>query len=365
MSTPSAPIPGVTPPPSATGEAAVSARDFFMQDDNALAVALNVDMSEPEELIQPQIAPSVSDDDEGSAADEVIAGATPPAPKPTDEVIIPSVAADKKLMTEFAVMDDAGELEIPDIKIRFKAKGESRELPLDHVVRLAQFGFANEEREQQVMAARKFVSEAEQKEQQYIQRVQQYEGYYERLFNDPAFYEDARIAFLNQNAPEARAERAETELRTVRQQQAQQREMNTVNTFVQQQLVPTVQKLLTENPMVNEYEVIGRYNELAAPLLVNGRVPIERLPYVQKLVSDDLANWVQRVHFERSLEKQKQTQAVGAATARATADAAQAKRQASRVFAHQGAPSADGTPAKPVKYDTARSWLDSTFGSND
>lgn len=360
MTTPATPAAPATPvaPPSATGAEALSARDFFSQDDVALAASLGVDVGEATDEVEEASAPVDLTPVGGEAP-------APAAPK-EGEVVVPSVAADKKLMTEFAVLDAEGELEIPDVKIRFKAKGEQRELPLDHVVRLAQFGFANEEREQQVLAARKYVGEAQQREQEYESRVSQYESYYQRLFNDPAFYEDARIAFLNQNTPEARAERAEQQLRTINQRSAEQQEQSTIQGFVQQQLVPTVQKLLTENPLVNEYEVIGRYNELAAPLLVRGRVPVERLPYVQKLVANDLSDWVQRVHFERNLEKQKQAQVATDATARATSAAAAAKRQASRVFAHQGAPAApDGGPTKPIKYDSARSWLDSTFGSND
>lgn len=359
IATPAAPA--LVAPPSAKGADALSARDFFSQDDTELATALGVEVPDVEEGAEEVEAPAIPG--------LIPPGAPPaaaPAPPAEGDVEVPSVAADKKLMTEFAVLDAEGELEIPDVKIRFKAKGEQRELPLDHVVRLAQFGFANEEREQQVMAARKYVAEAEQRDQEYQNRTAQYESYYQRLFNDPAFYEDARIAFLNQNTPEARADRAENELRARDQQQAQQHASNTIDTFVQQQLVPTVKQMLTDNPLVNEYEVIGRYNELIAPILVHGRVPLNRLPFVQKLVTSDLADWAQRVHYERFIDKQKTTQATQAATAAATSQVAQAKRQASRVFAHQGAAApADGGPQKPVKYTSAREWLDSTFGPTD
>lgn len=345
----------------------MSARDFFNQDDATLAAAMGV--SAPAEAApeapspraippedpnrveipreEPETVPTESEGWEGKANGE-------PAPEGELKVL------ERKPMTEFAILDEQGELEIPDVKIRFKAKGEERELPLDHVVRLAQFGFANEEREQQVMAARRFVAEAQQTQTTLQQQIQQYEQSYDRLFNDPGFYEAARLEYLQQNTPEARAQRAESQVHAIRQQQLAQQEDQQITAFVQQNLVPTVQTLLTNNPSVNEHEVLGRYTELTAPLLVNGRIPLNRLAYVQRLVSEDLASWVERQHYERQL---KQTQAAQAAT-RQTQETATAKRQAARVFAHQGAPGGN-QPAKPTQYKTAADWLNSTFGTND
>lgn len=352
MTTPVQPTPAPTTP-----AAPASAREFFQQDDAALAQAWGVNVEAPQQ-----------EERELAGVAAPVEGAEPPETIPTndegDEVDIPQLT--RKPMTEFVVMDEGGEVGIPDVKIKFKAKGEQRELPLDHVVRLAQFGFANEEREQQVLAARKFVAEAEQQTQTLNQQIQQYESHYDRLFNDPAFYEEARLAYLSQNTPEHRAVRAEQALYQERQTQRVAQEVQQVQGFVQQNLVPRVQQMLAENPHVNEHEVLGRYTELTAPLLVNGRVPLERLRLVQQLVNSDLADWVQQKHAEREITRQSQQTRQQQEQTKFKTEVAGIKRQASRVFAQPGRPATDlGAPAKPVKYSSAKDWLNSTFGAND
>lgn len=354
MTTPAQPTPA--PAPTADAQTPNGAKEFFQQDDAALAKAWGV----PEHM-----APETDADDVESPPP---AGVRNPAPQTDPEPVDPGAVdlkpIERKLMTEFSVLDNEGEVIIPDVKIRFKAKGEVRELPIDHVVRLAQFGYANEEREQQVLAARKFVAEAEQQSTAFQEQIQQYEQHYERLFNDPAFYEEARLAFLNQNTPEIRAQRAEQQLHRERVEIATQREQQQVVAFTQQALVPAITKLLADNPHVNEHEVIGRYTELTAPLLVQGRVPPSRFAHVQRLVNEDLAQWVEQKHVEREIDKRGQAEKQSRAEAEANKQVAATKRQAARLFAHQGTPSANPNgPTKPVKFSSAKDWLNTTFAS--
>ena len=354
MTTPAQPTPSA--PATADSQAPVGAKAFFQQDDAALAQAWGV----PDHMTTPR----------AEEAPETVDDPLPPPPSEKGAAVAGEAGAvdlkpiDRKLMTEFSVLDNEGEVIIPDVKIRFKAKGETRELPIDHVVRLAQFGYANEEREQQVLAARKFVAEAEQEKTTYLNQIQQYEQSYERLFNDPAFYEEARLAFLSQNTPEMRAQRAEQQLHRERQALAVQQEQQEVAVFTQQALVPAITKLLADNPHVNEHEVIGRYTELTAPLLVSGRVPRSRFAQVQRLVQEDLAQWVEQKHVEREIEKRGQVEKTQRAEAEAAKQVAATKRQASRLFAHQGTPSANPNgPIKPVKYTSAKDWLQATFAT--
>lgn len=338
--------PPVTPAPEAP-KAEVSAREFFQQDDSELVKiwAPEPPAEEPaapvvETPVAPPSAETVPTDSEGAEAK---------AP----EVEVPK--AERKLMTEFKVLDTEGELEVPEIEIEFKAKGEMRKLPLDHVVRLAQFGFANEEREQQVLASKRFVAEAQEKEQQFHQTIQQYEQYYEKMFNDPAFYEEARLAFINQNSPEARAQRAEGELARQRQEKLVERENVQRAEFTQQAVVPVVTRLLTENPLVNENEIIGRFSTLTAPFLVQGKVPLNRLREVEHVVQNDLTTWAQQTQYERTLAKQESDRKA----AQATHQVAQAKRQAARVFAQPG--QVPEPQPKPTKFETAKDWLNATL----
>lgn len=332
-------------PPTPTVQEPLSAREFFNQDDAALMASW---ATKPEEA-----APT-----EQPAAPVEQAPTEQPA-APQGEVELPPLK--RAPMTQFSVVDDQGELEIPDVMIKFKAKGEDRELPLDHVVRLAQLGYTNEEREQQVLAARKFVSEAQERESQYQQQVQQYESYYQRIFSDPNFFEQARDAFFQQNTPEARAQRAEQEAARLRAEQGRQSETHQITNFVASVLVPATEQLLQAYPEVSQTELVGRYSQLTAPLLVQGRVPVQRLAEVQRIVQQDLKDWVERTHVERLTAKQAQERK----SQQATAQVAQTKRAAARIFSQPGG--VGQPPAKPVKFSTAKEWLNSTFnpGQNE
>lgn len=349
-----------TPAAPAAAPDDLSARDFFQQDDAALSKALGLAPKEEEAPVEPveeEIIPAEGEEIGPPARRESVPtdaeGAETGAEEGETEVELPK--AERKLMTEFKLLDEKGELEIPDIEVEFKAKGEVRKLPLDHVVRLAQFGFANEEREQQVQAAKHFVAEAQQKEEQFTQAIQQYEGYYDRIFNDPAFYEEARLAYLNQHTPEARAQRAEQQLHAVKTQQLEAQEQQYLAGFVTQTLTPAVSRLMSENPLVSEQEVIGRYTQLTAPLLKNGRVPLNRLAEVKNLVESDLATWVQQTQYERDLTKRQRDQQA----AQATRKVAEAKRQTGRIFAQPGR--VPESQPKPTKFDSARDWLNATL----
>jgi hypothetical protein len=344
-----------TPAPQAPAPENLSAREFFAQDDSVLFKEWAIPQAEaaPEVSVEDEEGPAPDAPPPGKREVESIPDPAEGAEAAAPEVEVPK--AERKLMTEFKVMDTEGELEIPEIQIEFKAKGETRKLPLDHVVRLAQFGFANEEREQQVLAAKRFVSEAQQKEAEYQQYIQQYEGYYDKIFNDPAFYEEARLAYLNQNAPEARAARAEQKLQQHYQAQQAEQEKAHIASFVQTTIMPSMSRVLQENPLVNENELIGRYTSLTAPLLVNGRVPLTRLREVEHIVNNDLALWAQQTQYERTIAKQSTERQA----AKATQQVAQAKRQAARVFAQPGTVAQPNQ--KPTKFGSAKEWLDATF----
>jgi hypothetical protein len=263
-----------------------------------------------------------------------------------------------KPITEFVVYDEQGELLPPDIHFKFKANGAERDLRIDQVVRMAQMGFTNEEREKQVASAKKFVSEAEQELEQYKSLIAQYDEKVARLLEDPDIYEESRIEWNRRNAPEARAARAEQEAAQLREEKVVRAQNEFVGNFVQNVLVPTTTQLLRDNPTVSEEELVGRYTQITAPLLVNGRVPINRLPEVERLVRTDLAEWVQAKNIERSQARQAETRE----SAKKTKVNAEAKRAASRVLAPAGKV---GLP-KPQKttFSSAKDWLDSSFNTN-
>jgi hypothetical protein len=258
-------------------------------------------------------------------------------------------------LTKFQVFDEQGELEVPALKFKFKANGKEREEPLDKVVQLAQMGYYNEEREQQVLAGKQFVQEAQRQRDEAATLAQQYEGYYSRLLEDPAFYEQARQVWQEQNSPAQRAVRAEQEVQALRYQQQLAGEDAQIAGFVSQELTPKVEKLLGQHPHVSFDEVMGRYTTLTAPLLVRGRIPLGSLSQVGNLVDNELTAYARHLEDERSTAERQQS----ARVKNAKVETALAKRQ----IARRTAPPAASAPAQPKqkKYATAKDWLEDTL----
>jgi hypothetical protein len=81
---------------------------------------------------------------------------------------------------------------------------------------------------------------------------------------------------------------------------------------------------------------------------------------VNRLLNEDLTQWAESLHLERTSERQRQQ----VQTQRTQQQVTQAKRQAARAIAPQGrVPGADAQ--KPVKFKSADEWLSAAFGSTD
>lgn len=269
-----------------------------------------------------------------------------------------------KLLTKFQVFDDEGELDTADtaqrIKISLKANGKDYEhLSLDKVVQLAQMGFYNQERENQVLAAKQFVAETQRELESRNIEFQQLIGEYTKLFEDPEYFEAARMAYLQHNSPEQRASRAEAALGQRLENDRAQQEQQQVAKFVENDLTPAVSKITTDYGTVSFEELMGRFSILTAPLLVRGQVPASKLPEVRRIVSEDLEPWAKQLHLQRDTDRKAQEVRVQAEQAKTTL----AKRQLARTVQPKGSP-AQPAPAKPKQYDTAQAWLDDVLGSH-
>lgn len=357
-----------------TAPDSMSARDFFQQDDAALAAAVlgeekpvvekekfvpvkKEEKVEAAEEIKEEAAPAEEavEAEEAEAADETVEAAEgeEAAPAEGDDKTTP-VLQDRPI-TEFLVTDAHGPLQIPDLTIKFKAVGKERELRLDHLVRMAQMGFTNEERENQVAASKKFVAEKQEENESLRAQLEKYDAQVAALLENPDAYETARMNWERVNSPEARAARTEAENRNLRAAQHEQKEQRLVESFIMGTLDPFTTKLLADNPNVSQYELIGRFTELTGPLLVKGRVPVNRLPEVERIVKADLAEWVQARELERASSKKEQVKK-DAAKVKQIADQ---KRANARIIAAPG----KAAPPKQAKttFKSARDWLDSQF----
>lgn len=280
-------------------------------------------------------------------------------PEPTVEAEASATESEAKPpLTKFSIADKEGELEIPELFLSFKADGKEYEkLPLDKVVSFAQMGIYNERKQRERIDVEQRATQAEQGMQEMQQQFERTNNAVKRLFDDPLYFERAKELYLAENSPESRAIRAEQELQQHRQNEASQREHQQVGQFVAQRLTPAVESLLKQNPLVSEAELIGQYTILTAPLLVRGRVPLERLSNVQTLVDHDLSSWAASLQLERSKTKKVET----AKQAATKTQLAATKRQLARTVAPRGE-AAPPAPAKPKKYESAEDWMQTLGG---
>ena len=267
----------------------------------------------------------------------------------------PQGEAPKTYATQFAVYQGDEELEIPDLQIKFKAAGEERDLPLDRVVKLAQQGFYNEQRAEEMRAYREekpqieaFITDLQQQNQMLV------EGWRRVLSGDEEYLAQQQQEFLQAQSPEARAARLEQELARERGQTREVQFERQAAQFVQGTLVPALQQLEVEHKEVSFEEIVGRFNLLTAPLMVRGQIPPTRFAEVQRLVDSELRPWVDAQNEKRTSAKQQATQT----TQQATAQSAALKRQVARTVMPQGTQPTGREQAPPKQYKTAADILD-------
>lgn len=266
------------------------------------------------------------------------------------------------LLTSFELLDERGELEIPrNLKFNFKANGkEYKEVPLDKVVLMAQQGAYNHEKEQRYKQIEQEVPQVKQEAERLREENAQYDSYLKRMMEDDVFREAAIEEYQRINTPEAKLRRLEAERAQEQQVNRQRQEDQMIASFTQSVMVPAFSKLLSDNPKVSHYELVGRFTELTAPYMVRGRIPVERLSYVAQIIDADLAAWAKSVQIDREHDVKSRT----AELEKTKKEVVQAKRQVARVVAPKGGASpGNASKAKPTK--SASEWFNKRFATPD
>lgn len=290
-----------------------------------------------------------------STVAEVVAetAAEPPAetPKPDETVATPEKPKpERQLATQFKVLDASGaEQEIPDLKITFTANGKERSEPLDKVVRLAQSGFYNEEREQQVLQTRAQFSTLQTENQSLKSQVETVRAELLQMLADPtdARYQALKAEHAQHNTPEARAARAEQALLRERETYSTQRAAEQAQIFTSV-LDQHFGALRTQYPEVSLEEMTGRFGMLTAPHQRNGRVPPEAFNTIATLVDNELTPWVQQRHEAKVQEKVQRERDAQEKIDREKAAATTARVQAKRTIA-RAIPGSAGTVTTPIR----------------
>ena len=288
----------------------------------------------------PENAPEA--EDEAELADE---SAEEDAPEgetvelPDGYVAVPTVT--EGLATEFVLRDADGEVEVPDLIVEYKANGRVRKDRLDQVVKMAQWGVYNQEREQRTQQIELAARQADEERTQVAQMLAEREAQIERLLTDEAFLEAVRDAYSAENSPERRAERAEEQIQTLRVAQQMEHIASEGMQFHDGEVAPALALIAQALPTVSTEELEDRLafamqaHAVRAP---NGEpyVPASRYDAVRRFIVDDLAVWAQIQHARRSEP-----------TTDPVRDQALAERDRARVEA-QKAKRAVGQALKPV-----------------
>lgn len=252
------------------------------------------------------------------------------------------------LATEFVLRDAEGEVEVPALIVEYKANGKVRQDRLDQVVKLAQWGVYNQEREAKVKEIEQQAQAVQSEREQIAQILAERESQIERLLTDDEFFYAVRDAYANENAPERRAERAEHQLQEWRLEQEVAKISTEGQTFYQGQIEPALSLIAQSLPSVSMDELSNRMMYAMQAHVETGPggvpyIPASRYQAVKEYIVQDLAPWAQFEHNRRS---------AGQATSKpASADVIDI---ASARVASQKAKRALGQQLKPVGASAAK-----------
>ena len=280
------------------------------------------------------LAPDV-DGDGGDAPDSVEEseelGDQPNMPE--GYVAVPTVTDD--LATEFALYDADGEVEVPNLMVEYKANGKMRSDRLDQVVKLAQWGVYNKDREEKVQQVEQVAQQVYQEREELAALLSEREEQIEKLLMDDDFLMAVRDAYGEQNSPESRAARAEQEVKDIRVQNQMSAIAEKGQVFYENEVMPALNMIVGALPSISVDELAEKF-QMAMYAHVerapNGEayVPASRYDAIRQYILDDLAVWAQGQHGRRSKSTtsapQRETQKALAERDRARIESQKAKR---------------------------------------
>ena len=307
------------------GEAISSAVASALPPQQDTAVA-----EDAEEVLAPDV-----DGDGGDAPDSVEEsediGDQPNMPE--GYVAVPTVTDD--LATEFALYDADGEVEVPNLMVEYKANGKMRSDRLDQVVKLAQWGVYNKDREEKVQQVEQVAQQVYQEREELAALLSEREEQIEKLLMDDDFLMAVRDAYGEQNSPESRAARAEQEVKDIRVQNQMSAIAEKGQVFYENEVMPALNMIVGALPSVSVDELAEKF-QMAMYAHVerapNGEayVPASRYDAIRQYILDDLAVWAQGQHGRRSKSTtsapQRETQKALAERDRARIESQKAKR---------------------------------------
>jgi hypothetical protein len=298
----------------------------------------------PDKAIKPPVVPSDKKaPKDPTEADEEQDGTTDEDPALPDGYVAVAPVTEG-LVAEFVVRDAEGELEVPDLTIEYKANGRIRKDRLDQVVKMAQLGSFNLEREQKLVAQEQRVqAEATQLKGQLDVREHQLEA----ILSDPDLYEAARERYMQANAPEQKVARLQQQLRDKDLQQARQSQQAQGQAFISQEVMPALQVIAEACPEVTQEELARELSLAMVSVMENGSVPPAKYPLIRQYIVNQLTDWAEDTHARRFARLSAASQTATEKVQTVQAESQRIKRQVARAtkpMGRGGAPASGATP---------------------
>lgn len=249
---------------------------------------------------------------------------------------------------------------VPDLTITFKGPGgKERTEPLDKVVRLAMDGIYSETREQRYRSLESEATTAKAQLAEYEAALAQQQQFVDALLADEARYLTEKDSWDRQHTPEARAMRAQEQLRMVQEQHQMERIAQQGEQYFQTQLTPAIDALANHLPMVTPEELVARVSlEVQRVQGRRGYVTPDQYRQIDEFILHDLAPWAQQLNQARNERfAPKTTQpdasaAIAKAEAKATAavtSAQKAKSQVAKAIKPVGKAAPDAVSRRPAR----------------
>lgn len=252
-----------------------------------------------EGMLPEEAPPTVEPDLEVLAEEAVPVSESPdtPAPEPVDAplpsgyVAVPAIGADA--VSTFALYDSTGEIEAPALQVEYKANGKMRVDRLDQVVKLAQMGVYNYERD----AVREQETSGRIAEMQSL--IDTRESQLQQLLDNEDVYLAARDRYAQANTPEMRADALARENAAMRAERVAETDSATARKFYSGEVLPALRVLTEALPEVSEEELASYLTASAMPLLRGGIVPPQHYDTLRQYIVEELTPLAQRLHTSR------------------------------------------------------------------
>lgn len=252
-----------------------------------------------------------------------------------------------KVVTQFTIQTPDGKaVAIPDVMIEYKANGKVRKDRLDHVVKMAQFGVYNHDREQQIVAAQE---ESQRQVMAWQEHAELRDSQIQALLEDPDKYEKVRERYMQENVPEKQVARAKRETETLRATVQQAQAAQAAETFFQSQVLPELDALSEEFPEIETEELAAQLTLAMMPLTRNGVVPPSQYRQVLGVIQTDIRDWAQATHAKRHSKVAGTLAQQQEAAKKAQLEAQRAKNDLARATKPVGSIASGSGDARPAR----------------